>query len=330
LAGAEICFLATSKSGLGHLRRTVTIAHAVRSIAPDRILRLISNAPPDGLEPNDIAVFASIQVAERSKMAEALPRNGEITLVLDTITVPGIETVAAALALVLREAPDEQLHRFRLNGGRLWDDVIVANPHDHWMPDAGAINARAITPVGWIYRLTGARRGPVSKVPTVLVATGGGGTVETARAVYSEIDDLLGRVRRLTAVPFQVVQAIGPRAQSFGVLNEVDCVVDPGGRLNDLFREADIVISTAGYNSVLELATTDTPTLLVPIPRSIDDQAARAKAWASQLGAWLDAAAPGQAADWLSRQIAERCRRPAVDLGPSGEYLAAAAILSLR
>lgn len=277
-----------------------------------------------------MAVFASVRVAERSAMAEVLPKSGKVTLVLDTITVPGIEAMAAPLALVLREAPKEQLYRFRLAGQRPWDQVIIANPRDHWTPDAGALNASAVTPVGWIYRSTGARQTPAPVVPTVLVATGGGGTAETARAVYSDIDDLLRRVQQMTSVPFQVVQAVGPRAQSFGLLNRVDRAVDPGGRLNDLFRDADIVISTAGYNSVLELATTDTPTLLVPIPRSIDDQVARAKAWAPQLGAWHDAATPGLAAEWLSRQIAERRRRPPVDLGPSGEHLAAAAILSLQ
>jgi predicted glycosyltransferase len=329
LAGAEICFLATSKSGLGHLRRTATIARAIRSIAPDRVLRLVSNALPDGLEPEDLEVFASVHLAERGSMTAALPPGRKVTLVLDTITVPGIESLAAPLALVLREAPTEALYRFRLAGGRPWDQVIVANPHDHWTPDAGAFSASAVTPVGWIYRLTGARRAKASVVPTVLVATGGGGTAETARAVYSAIDDLLSRVSQMTSQPFQVVQAVGPRGQNFGLVNRVDRVVDPGGRLNDLFRDADIVISTAGYNSVLELATTDTPTLLVPIPRSIDDQVARAKTWAPQLGAWHDAASPNLSAEWLSRQIAERRRRPPVDLGPSGEHLAATAILRL-
>ena len=329
LAGPEICFLATSKSGLGHLRRTATIARAIRGAAPDRILRLVSNAQPDGLEPEDLAVFASIYVGERGCMIEAIPRRINVTLVLDTITVPGIESMAAPLALVLREAPSAALCRFRLAGGRPWDQVIVANPRDHWMPDAGSFSASAVTPVGWIYRLTGARRAKRAAVPTVLVATGGGGTAETARAVYSAIDDLLNRVSQTTAQPFRVVQAVGPRGQNFGLVNRVDRVVDPGGRLNDLFRDADVVISTAGYNSVLELATTDTPTLLIPIPRSIDNQVARAKAWAPQLGAWYEAAAPDLSADWLSRQIAEPRRRPSVDLGPSGEHLAAAAILGL-
>jgi predicted glycosyltransferase len=300
LAGADICFLATSKSGLGHLRRTATIARRIREIVPDRRLHLVSMGLP---------------CAEQ--------------VVLDTITVPGIEQVAARLALVLREASDAQLHRFRLAHGRPWDVVIVANPQDHWMPADGSLTARAITPVGWIYRPAGVRQQAGAKMPTVLVATGGGGTAETARKLYAEIDALLLRVRQRSAPPFEVVQAIGPRALAFGRLAGADRIIDPGARLNVHFRDADIVISTAGYNSVLELATTDTPTLLVPILRSIDDQAARARLWAPKVGCWHDTVAPDLSANWLAQEIARRRRRPPVDLGTSGEDRAAMAILNL-
>ena len=91
-----------------------------------------------------------------------------------------------------------------------------------------------------------------------------------------------------------------------------------------MFREACAVISTAGYNSVLELATTDTPTLLLPIPRSIDDQDARVRLWSPRLGP-----PSGDPVPWLAETLATRRRRPPVDLGPSGEDAAAAAILSL-
>lgn len=328
LSGAEICFFATSKSGLGHLRRTATIARSLRQAAPERILRLISNARPEGLEPEDMAAFDTVHVAERSAMAGALPMGGKRILVLDTVTVPGIEALDSPMVLILRETPVGEMHRFCLAQGRPWDQVIVANPREHWMPDVSALAACDVLPVGWIYRPTGARTASGAGIARVLVATGGGGTVDTARVLYAGIDDLLGRTRRAGG-RFHVVQAIGPRAQGFGRLRQADEAVDPGGRLNAFFRDADVVLSTSGYNSVLELATTDTPTLLFPIPRSIDDQAARARIWAHRLGAWHDAAAPGLAADWLLQQIADPRRRAPVDLGESGERAAAAAILRL-
>jgi predicted glycosyltransferase len=232
------------------------------------------------------------------------------------------------LALVLREMPDKEVHRFRLAAGKPWDLVVIANPGTHWMPNSADLVARSLIPAGWIYRPTGPRTRTGNALPTLLVATGGGGTVETARTLYAQIDTALARARD-HGPRFDVLQAIGPRARGFGQLAQADRTVDPSGTLNDSFRDADIVISTAGYNSVLELATTDTPTLLVPIPRSIDDQAARARSWAGKLGMWRDPASPEGAVNWLIQEITARRRRPPVDLGPSGEDRAARAILEL-
>ncbi|MCU0802126.1 MAG: hypothetical protein MUD11_10170 [Rhodobacteraceae bacterium] len=324
----DICFLATAKSGLGHIRRITTIAARVAALAPDRKLHLVTNARPDGISSAELAVFSTMQIIERALMAQALPGSAQRVLVLDTMTVPGIETTGAPLALILREAPDTELHRFRLAQGRAWDLVMIANPAGHWMPQKADLPAEKVVPLGWIYRPTGKRVQQAGGVPVVLVATGGGGTAETSAMLYALIDALLARVRS-AAPPFQVVQAIGPRARAFGQLAHADRTLDPGPLLNAQFRDADIVISTAGYNSVLELATTDTPTLLVPIPRSIDDQAARASVWAKALGCWLDAAAPDKAEAWLVQAIATCPRRAPVDLGPSGEDAAARAILQL-
>lgn len=326
---ADICFLATSKTGLGHLRRSATIARRLQAFAPQRRLHLITNAQPDGMTEADLLTFDTVQVLERDQMAQGVAQTGTGILVLDTVTVPGVESLGLPLVLVLRETPDDQLLRFRLTGGRPWDLVVIANPQSHWMPADTALLARLVAPVGWIYRPTGTRQQAGGTLPQVLVATGGGGTAETARALYAEIDPVLRRIRQELTRPFEVVQAIGPRAQDFGQLAGADRTVNPGPRLNDLFREADIVISTAGYNSVLELATTDAPCLLVPIPRSIDDQVGRARLWAERLGCWHDAAAPERSASWLVQELAARRRRPPVDLGPSGEDGAAKAILRL-
>lgn len=326
---ADICFFATSKSGLGHLRRSATIVRRIKEIAPERRVHLISNAMPDGLSAADLQGFASVQVVARDRMATEAQFPPGSTMVLDTITVPGLEETSGPLALVLREAPEMALDRFRLPGGRPWDLVVVANPRDHWMPPDHAFAASRIDPVGWIYRPTGPRMAQEGGPLQVLVATGGGGTQATAQVIYAQIDSLLAQVRLRTCRRFDVVQAIGPRAADFGTLTGAGRVLDPGPALNDHFRAADIVISTAGYNSVLELATTDTPTLLVPIPRSIDDQTARARLWAGQLGGWYDSDAPQHAADWLADQIDRPSRRPPADLGPSGETRAAHAILAL-
>lgn len=169
----DICFLATSKSGLGHLRRSATIARTLKGRAPGRGLHLISNAPPVGLSDADLAAFDSIRVHERHDMAKGAAATGAGVLVLDTITVPGVESLGLPLALVLRETPTSQLHRFQLAAGRPWDLVIIANPRDHWMPQAQVLAAQAVAAVGWIYRSTGPRQPIPAGQRTVLIATGG-------------------------------------------------------------------------------------------------------------------------------------------------------------
>ncbi|MEZ5912487.1 MAG: glycosyltransferase [Paracoccaceae bacterium] len=140
------------------------------------------------------------------------------------------------------------------------------------------------------------------------------------------LDRLIADTRARAGRVFPVRQALGPRAAG-ARLDGVDEVFDPGSGLNRVFRAADLVISTAGYNSVLELATTDTPALLMPIPRSLDDQAARARLWGPRLGHGYEPTAHGQAVHWLAGQIACPCRRAPVDLGTDGAARAAELIL---
>ena len=319
-----IIFFATSRSGLGHLRRCATIARALRRMAPDRTLSLVTNAPPTGLEPLDLQAFHGIHLADRAQMADHLPIGA--TAVLDTMNLPDLEPRAAARALILRETPDDQLNRFAPQE-KPFDIALIANPADHWLPPLPTRTTRRITPVGWIYRPTGTTPVPPSPNPRLLIATGGGGTLETATQLHETIGEILSLLRAACPVHFRAEQAIGPRAAGFGTVPGIDATLDPGGSLNLMFREADAVISTAGYNSVLELATTDTPTLLLPIPRSIDDQDARVRLWSSRLGHAPEPKA--EAARWLARILATRSRRSPVDLGPSGESRAAEAILSL-
>jgi hypothetical protein len=219
--------------------------------------------------------------------------------------------------------------RFALEAGRPWDLIIVPNPREHWLPEVGENFARRVAPVGWIYRRTQAFSPPANEATRVLVATGGGGTPETAAALKSEFDPIIEFARAAARRPFTVVQAIGPRAAPEGRLEQADETLDPGGELNREFARADIAISTAGYNSVLELATTGTPTLLIAIPRNIDDQEARARLWGPRIGTCH---APGDRAasgEWLARCIDAGSRRAPWDLGPSGCSAAARHILEL-
>ena len=316
----RIAFAGTCRSGLGHLRRLVSIATRTRSVLPGAEITLVTNAPPAGVPSGELGLFAHVTICAREEMGRAMADGGFDLALVDTVVLPGFAAFGGPAALVLRETPAPLLERFRRDGGRPWDTVIVPNPAGHWSPELGPDFAREVDPVGWILRRAGPRRS--GEGAGIVVATGGGGTEETRRPLYALLDSVLSTARRMADPPFRVRQALGPRAAE-DALAQADEIFDPGGDLDAVFRAADLVISTAGYNSVLELASTDTPALLAAIPRSLDDQAARVRAWGPRLGHGLDPDRPEEAAAWLADRIDNPRRRAPVELGPDGAMAAA-------
>lgn len=315
----RLALLGTGKSGLGHLRRLATIAGHLRGAGAR--CDLITNAAPEGLSDQDRAAFAGVTLCPRPQMAGALAAERYDLAVLDTLQLPGIGAYPGPAALILRETPPDRLPGFARDDGRPWDLVILPNPPEAWRPALPGGFARRIEAAGWVHRAAGARR-PDEPSAGIVVATGGGGTAETRASLYPLLDHVIARARQLAGRRFVIRQALGPRAQG-AHLQQADEVFEPGAALNEIFRRADLVISTAGYNSVLELAGTETPALLVAIPRSLDDQAARVRLWGGRLGLGLDPGAPERAAEWLAAQISAPHRRALVPLGPDGGARAA-------
>lgn len=320
-----IAFLGTCRSGLGHIRRIASVAAKLRDRDSRTRLALITNASPGGLSDGEIAVFSEVSICERRDMAAELARGGFAMAVLDTMRLPGIADFDGPAILILREVPNERLASFRRDDGAPWHQVIVPNPAAHWLPGRLPGFARSVEAAGWIVRRTGPRRASDGNAGIVL-ATGGGGTAETRALLYPMLGRVIAESRRRARRPFVLRQALGPRA-SGAALADADEVFDPGGDLNAVFRAADLVISTAGYNSVLELASTDTPALLAAIPRCLDDQRARARLWAPRLGCVLEPESITLAAAWLADQIDRPRRRLPVDLGADGAARAADMVL---
>ncbi|MGB3281160.1 MAG: glycosyltransferase [Pseudorhodobacter sp.] len=323
----HIAFLGTSRSGLGHLRRIANIARHIAIREPKARLTLITNAEPAGLGLDDMAPFRQLIVCPTSDMALVLVKTQVSLAIADTMALPGMGAYRAQAALILRETLQERLSRFGRDDGRAWNLVLVPNAPDHWTPDLPAGFAHRIEPVGWIRRPTGCRS-PGEPRAGIVIATGGGGNDQTRASLYPHLAALFAKTRSLGKTDFRLRQALGPRGGGQAVPG-VDEVFDPGADLNRVFRAADVVISTAGYNSVLELASTDSPALLVPIPRSLDDQTARVALWGPRLGFGM---LPGQiesAAHWLADQIAAPRRRAPFDLGPDGAARAAEILLDI-
>ena len=299
-------------------------------MAPDSSVGLCTNAPVVGLAEDERAGYDFLIVAERPAMAGQLMASGTGIIVVDTAALPGLRALPGPLCLILRETIATRLDRFRLANGRPWDLLLVPNPPDWWLPPLEAVPARTVEAVGWIYRRPSACHGVAAdarkRSPTILVSSGGGGAA--ARGFRDTVDPLIMPLRKAVNDPFTVVQVLGPRAPDVARLRSADRFLSPGPELHEYFANADLVVSTVGYNSVLELACTDVPVLMIPVARSIDDQAQRAQRWARQLGRHLDADMVG-VVSWMAGVLNGRKRRAAVDLGPSGASRAAELILEL-
>ncbi len=331
-ASSSIKFCLTGRSGLGHLRRVANIASRLRELWPHMAIHLVVNAPIAGLSRDEVANFDCICLADRKAMAATLAGLPAGPVVVDTAVVPLLGAIPDPLCLVLRETVAARLPAFRLDLGRKWDATIVPAPAGHWDLDPSVIGTHRVAHVGWIYRQCADHSDPVLPAAgtnvRLLVATGGGGTQETAAALRAQIDPILFALRRrLRSVT--ILQVVAPRLHVDGFLANADARIYVGAHLNEAFAEADAVITTVGYNSVLELAQLDTPALLVPCERSLDDQHDRAALWGPRLGHAHRVGDPEASAEWLAQLLGRRQRRRPYPLGENGAEAAARIIQSL-
>ena len=317
-------FCATGRKGLGHLRRITNIVKVLKQSAPQLSLNLVTNAPPAGMTTDEAELYADISVVERSDMSRHLGEHQAQAVVVDTAVLPGIRELNAKLGLLLRETRDSQVHRFALEEGRLWDLLMIPNPPDHWQPGKQSVPALCIEALGWIYRHSEDRAGqpgaPLPAVSRLLIASGGGGSGDEFPV---EVERLINALKLQPNLSFTVSQVIGPRAGESDGIAAADEYLRPGPKLHELFPRFDLVISTAGYNSTLELACTDVPVLFIPVEKTYDDQAGRARYWASRLGHCHRPMQLDSSLEWAVRILALRKRRAPVDLDASGAIRAA-------
>lgn len=333
-----ITFCATGKTGLGHLRRVTNIAQALCERRPTVSLELLTNGSGEGLTGEELTLYRHIKTVPRADMAGHLTTLSRGPVVVDTAVLPGLSRLDAPLCLILREAMPDKLEQFRLEGRRPWDLIILPNPAHEWRLDPASVPARRVEAVGWIYRRpwppevapeeTGFSK-PTLAHRQVLITTGAGGIGDTWACFRADVARLIADLRNTLRTPVEIAQALGPCASAHARIDGVDRTLHPGPKLHEIFPQADLVISTVGYNSVLELACTDVPVLFIPIPKTFDDQERRSRRWGSHLGMYYDTNNPGAAVGWMVDMLDRRLRRPVVELGESGALKAAALLEEL-
>jgi predicted glycosyltransferase len=332
--GIQVVLCVSCKIALGKLRRVTNIAHALRE-KNNITLSLLANSAPKGvhqsLNAEELALFDHIEDALPAEMAERLKSMNADIVVVDTMSLRDLHRVEAQLCLILREVMPEELQKFHLKEDRPWDLVILPHPPDHWMPNPSILSAKRIESVGWIYRRPSPEKAqaPTDESRKILITTGGGSGEDRGNDVRSDIAFMIHGLRKILQIPIKVIEVLGPRDWKKTSVAGVDEILQPGPELHNLFSSVDLVISAAGYNTVLELACTDVPVLLIPVPRYTDDQEKRARSWGERLGMRYDPGDKERAMSWIAQILENRSRRPVVDLGPSGAQRAAELICQL-
>jgi hypothetical protein len=118
---------------------------------------------------------------------------------------------------------------------------------------------------------------------TVLVQLGQGAEVREASRLC---------LRRLGGREGVQVAALSSAIAGIGDVPEGVAHLRSTYPISRYYRAFDATVSAAGYNAFHELIGLGPPSLLVPMPRRTDDQAARAR-WSSAAGAGLAVAGPG-------------------------------------
>lgn len=313
----SVAFCATGRGGPGALRRVTSVARELSALEPGLPLSLVCSESPDELSDAERSLFAVVEVCEHRLLSSAVASARAV--IVDTAQLLGLEHTLARTGLILRETPADRVAGFALPE-RPWDLLLIPNPPGHWLPAARDIPARHYHAVGWIFGRTqpAVPVRPSHNTRRVLVDAGSV-TDRGALPSLGKLAGLLSALRCATGFPLEIEQIVGSRAGAPALIPGCDRRV----RGKPPFARADLVISTGGYDSTLELAGTDVPVLFVPVECAYDDMRLRAERWAPRLGAVLDRGSDPAVVDWMVQTLAARRRRRRVDLGNSGAELAA-------
>jgi len=355
----RVLFCTSNGTGLGHLTRSMAIARRLDPGIESAFFTLSAAAPvvrEQGFLVEYMGSYSAPGVGTHLEWSRRLARR--ITDILETVrpavlVFDGAHPYPAAIQAIRRHA-----------AARGADDPLITvwSRRPLWQPGRG----RRILPIAPAFDLVlepGELAADEDAGPTV---TRRGEAVRVAPIVFCDPDELPSREqaeRDLGLEPGRVNALV-----ALGQGREVDAAVgrtlvrlvrEPGvevaalessiaGRL-DLpagvvalrdtypvsrhYRAFDFAVSAAGYNAFHELVALAVPTAFVPMPRELDDQAARAR-WAEHAGVALACDGPGSddlegvVERMLDPAARERIRARARALDPTNGAIEAAALIS--
>jgi UDP:flavonoid glycosyltransferase YjiC (YdhE family) len=356
----RILLYAVNGLGLGHVTRLMSIARQLRAQRPAaQILFLTSTDAAEVLSREDFAAVKVPSKSARSRQRLATPRFAELVqsvtwsavsafhphlMVVDTFPAGALQELVPLLtwemarAFVFREQRLERAeHPLVQNSLALYHRVIV--PHhagEAEIPVPDGPDVRWVGPVFIRDRSEALSReearerlGLPPDGPILYVAFGGGGDPDSTR--YLEV--VAGVLKEMGVMG---AFAPGPLSHHRGLPEGLKAMKRiEYYPMAECLSAFDGAVSAAGYNSVMELLHHGVPSLLIPLERQVDDQAARCQ-WAFETGAALTVSEPtranlkAQIGKLLDPGVAEGLRQRAMALVPeSGAGRAAALLLEL-
>jgi predicted glycosyltransferase len=354
----RILFYAVNGLGLGHVTRLMAIARKIRERRPAAQILFLTSTDADAvLAKEDFAAVKVPSKTARSRHRLSTPAFAELVqsvtwsavsafhphlLTVDTFPAGALQELLPLLtwemlrAFVFREQRLERAeHPLVQNSLALYDRILV--PH---RPGEAEIRAPQDVPAFWVGPVfirdrseslsrkdARERLGLPEEGKLLYVAYGGGGDPEAGRRLERTAEALRG-------MDAEGAYAIGPLSERLAPLEGLK-------RLHriryypmaECLNAFDGAISAAGYNSVMELLHHGVPSLLIPLERQVDDQAARCR-WAERAGAALSLAGDPSAEELrsgvrrlLDPAVAESLRARAQALVPANGAGEAARLL---
>jgi len=297
----RILFYAVNGLGLGHVTRLLAVGRKVRALAPEAEIVYFTSS-----EAEDVIFregFAAFKVPSKTLRGRAHLRPATYARMLQTVTLnllasfhPHVLVVDTFPAGTLQELlpvlrwDSRKVFVFRVqrqeaarsplvqNALRLYDLVLVPHsPGEVEVPTPEGIACEWTGPI--LIRDRGdalprdearARLGLPADGPVLYISFGGGGDTEMDRALSLAVESLAGCGAHLAVAQAPLYRGTAPRGIGTTVVTYYP--------MAELYAAYDAAISAAGYNSTMELMHHGVPTALVPFPRQVDDQHARARA----------------------------------------------------
>lgn len=291
----RILFHSASRRGLGHVMRAANLARAVRECDPRADVLLHLTNPAAGPASGDVPWQCSDPDVPGA-WADVLAGFRPSLTVFDTM-LPGawaFDAPGVRQAFVWR-ASVETRQQATAADARLRQMAAIVVPHTPeefgtTVPDE--VRARTVF-TGPIVRASDAAgrarvraRYDLAPDDVIVTSTAGGGGFDGSaawlhRVVTAAHREWHARVPRLRHLIIRGPLAPTVDAPSADLDLPGLTVIDADLDLVHLLAVSTLVVAEAGYNTIHELRQVGTPAVLVPGPRTYDDQAARAEAMAA-------------------------------------------------